>query len=118
MVNNLHETLFEASRLSITDKVIFTDKTPKSLFEYYINGYTEKDIMTLIENLRMDFEVWDKTYNFYATSKAITEISSNDISVLYEDSYGNAFIYSFAKKKVFYYDKSNPSRCHFLMYEA
>lgn len=109
MVNNLHETLFEASRLSITDKVIFTDKTPKSLFEYYINGYTEKDIMTLIENLRMDFEVWDKTYNFYATSKAITEISSNDISVLYEDSYGNAFIYSFAKKKVFYYDKSNPS---------
>ena len=85
----------EASRISSDDKVIYTDKTPKSLFEYYLNHYTEKDVQTIVENLKMDFETWDKTYNFYKTSKTIEQLSSDAISIVYEDASGNCFIYSF-----------------------
>ena len=51
------------SRMSISDSVIYTDKTPKSLYEFYLNNYKESDIITLINNLRMDFDDWDKTIN-------------------------------------------------------
>ena len=93
----------EASRISSDDKVIYTDKTPKSLFEYYLNHYTEKDVQTIVENLKMDFETWDKTYNFYKTSKTIEQLSSDAISIVYEDASGNCFIYSFATKKIYPY---------------
>ena len=59
------------SRMSISDSVIYTDKTPKSLYEFYLNNYKESDIITLINNLRMDFDDWDKTVNLYKTSKTI-----------------------------------------------
>ena len=106
MENNF-EPLVEASRVSINERIIFTDKTPKSLFEYFINGYTEKDIQVLINNLRMDFDVWDKTCNFYKNSNTIAQLSSDDISVLYSDDQNNSFIYSFATKKIYFYDEAN-----------
>lgn len=102
----MKDILTEA-RISINDKVIYTDKTPKSLYEYYVNRYTIKDLATLVENLRMDFDTWDKTYNFYKSSTSIMNISSADVSVLYEDMFNNGFIYSFATKKVHCYNKDN-----------
>lgn len=102
--------LYEAAakKMSATDVVIYSDKTPKSLYEYYYYKYKEEDIINLINNLRMSFDSWDKSYNLYKTSPAIEEISSGDVSVLYEDHVGNLFIYSFATKKIYYYDKDNP----------
>ena len=96
------------SRLSISDPVIYTDKTPKSLYEFYLNGYKESDIMNLINNLRMDFDDWDKTVNLYKTSKTIEVLSNGDISIIYEDFTNNAFIYSFATKQIYFYDKDTP----------
>ncbi len=96
------------SRMSISDSVIYTDKTPKSLYEFYLNNYKESDIITLINNLRMDFDDWDKTVNLYKTSKTIEILSNGDISVIYEDFVGNLFIYSFATKQIYFYDKDNP----------
>ena len=102
--------LYEAAakKMSATDVVIYSDKTPKSLYEYYFYKYKEEDIVNLINNLRMSFDSWDKSYNLYKTSPAIEEISSGDVSVLYEDHVGNLFIYSFATKKIYYYDKDVP----------
>ena len=102
--------LYEAAakKMSATDVVIYSDKTPKSLYEYYYYKYKEEDIINLINNLRMSFDSWDKSYNLYKTSPAIEEISSGDVSVLYEDHVGNLFIYSFATKKIYYYDKDEP----------
>ena len=108
MENSFNKPLVEASRVSTTERIIFTDKTPKSLFEYFINGYTEKDIQVLIDNLRMDFEVWDKTFNFYKSSNTIAQLSSDDISVLYIDESNNSFIYSFETKRIYYYDEAKP----------
>ena len=104
------KALYEAAvkKMSATDVVIYSDKTPKSLYEYYYYSYKESDIENLINNLRMSFDSWDKSYNLYKTSPAIEEISSGDVSVLYEDHVGNLFIYSFATKKIYYYDKDNP----------
>lgn len=103
------KALYEAAvkKMSATDVVIYSDKTPKSLYEYYYYSYKESDIENLINNLRMSFDSWDKSYNLYKTSNAIEEISGGDISVLYEDNSGNLFIYSFATKKIYYYDKDN-----------
>ena len=103
------QALYEAAvkKMSATDVVIYSDKTPKSLYEYYYYGYKESDIENLINNLRMSFDSWDKSYNLYKTSAAIEEISAGDVSVLYEDITGNLFIYSFATKKIYYYDKDN-----------
>lgn len=99
------------ARVSMDDKVIFTDKTPKSLFEYHLNGYTEKDILTLVENLRMEFDVWDKTCNLYKSSNDLIQLSQGDIAVLYEDSFNNAFLYSFATKKIYFY---NPEKMPYI----
>ena len=104
---NKREILYEAAvkKMSATDTVIYSDKTPKSLYEYYYYKYKESDIQKLVENIRMSFETWDKIYNLYKTSEAINKISSDDVAVLYEDYVGNLFIYSFATNKIYYYDK-------------
>ena len=107
-MTNLNEIVVESPRISSKDKVIYKDKFPKSLYEYYTNGYKVSDIETLINNLRMPFESWDKTFNNFRTSNDILALNKADISNLYEDDFGNGFIYSFATKKIYYYDAANP----------
>ena len=98
-MTNLNEIVVESPRISSKDKVIYKDKFPKSLYEYYTNGYKVSDIETLINNLRMPFESWDKTFNNFRTSDGILALNKADISNLYEDDFGNGFIYSFFLSK-------------------
>ena len=43
-MTNLNEIVVESPRISSKDKVIYKDKFPKSLYEYYTNGYKVSDI--------------------------------------------------------------------------
>ena len=52
------QVVVESPRISANDRVIYKDKLPKSLYEYHVNGYTEKDIMTLVQNMRISFDNW------------------------------------------------------------
>ena len=107
-MTNLKEIVVESPRISSKDKVIYKDKLPRSLYEYYTNGYKVSDIETLINNLRMSFEIWDKTFNNFRTSNDIMALNQNDISNIYVDDFGNGFIYSFATNKIYYYNASVP----------
>ena len=97
------DVVLESPRISSTQTVIYTDRVPTNMYEYFLNGYKEADIRKLISNIQMSFELWDKACNLYKASSALSELSSGDVAVLFEDLVGNQFIYSFAKDKVYYY---------------
>ena len=97
------DIVLESPRISSTQTVIYTDRVPTNMYEYFLNGYKEADIRKLISNIQMSFELWDKACNLYKASSALSELSSGDVAVLFEDLVGNQFIYSFAKDKVYYY---------------
>ena len=97
------DIILESPRISSTDTVIYTDRIPKNMYEYFLNGYKETDIRKLIDNTQMEFETWDKTCNMYKSSNALMELSDGTIAILFEDVLGNQFIYSSAKNKVFFY---------------
>ena len=97
------QVVFESPRIASSDTVIYTDRIPKNMYEYFINGYKEADIETLITNMQMPFESWDKSCNLYKSSNSLMELSEGDITVLFEDLLGNQFIYASAKKRIFYY---------------
>ena len=98
----------ESPRISANDRVIYKDKLPKSLYEYHVNGYTEKDIMTLVQNMRISFDNWERTFNQYHTSNEIMSLNGDDMAILFEDVAGNGFVYSFLTDKIYYYDATNP----------
>ena len=97
------DLVLESPRISSTDTVIYTDRVPKNMYEYFLNGYKESDIRALINNMQMSFETWDKLCNMYKSSNALMELSDGNITVLFEDVLGNQFIYSGTKDKIFYY---------------
>ena len=97
------EIVLESPRISSTQTVIYTDRVPVNMYEYFLNGYKEADIRKLITNIQMSFELWDKACNFYKASSSLSELSGGDIAILFQDLVGNQFIYSFAKDKIYYY---------------
>ena len=40
------QVVFESPRIASSDTVIYTDRIPKNMYEYFINGYKEADIET------------------------------------------------------------------------
>ena len=82
------QVVFESPRIASSDTVIYTDRIPKNMYEYFINGYKEADIETLITNMQMPFESWDKSCNLYKSSNSLMELSDGDITVLFEDLLG------------------------------
>lgn len=100
----MSDILLESPRISSTDAVIYTDRTPKNMYEYFLNGYKVEDLQKLISNTQMEFETWDKTFNLYKSSNALMELSDGSVAVLFEDLLGNQFIYSSTKNRVFYYN--------------
>jgi len=97
------DLVLESPRISSTQPVIYTDRAPVNMYEYFLNGYKENDVRKLIDNLQMSFELWDKSCNLYKASSSLNELSAGDISVLFEDLLGNQFIYSHAKEKIYLY---------------
>ena len=97
------DLVLESPRISSTQPVIYTDRAPVNMYEYFLNGYKESDVRKLIDNLQMSFELWDKSCNLYKASSSLAELSAGDISVLFEDVLGNQFIYSHAKEKIYLY---------------
>jgi len=107
-MHNPVQVVMETPRISANDRVIYKDKLPKSLYEYYVNGYSEKDILTLAQNMRISFDNWEKTFNQYRTSNEILSLSGDDMAILFEDIAGNGFIYSFLTNKIYYYNAQIP----------
>jgi hypothetical protein len=97
------DLVLESPRITSVKTKVDLKEVPANMYEYFYNGYTEDDIKTLIDNLRMSFDLWDKAYNMYRSSRAIDEIRYGDVSVLFTDVLDNQFIYSFAKNKIFLY---------------
>jgi hypothetical protein len=97
------DLVLESPRITSVKTSINLKEAPANMYEFFLNGYTEDNIRKLIDNLRMSFDLWDKAYNMYRTSRAIDEIRYDDVSVLFTDVLGNQFVYSYLKDKIYLY---------------